>query len=48
MARTHHDLHGRALAGELLEEHPEYASPHSLEIDETVPPRPEEEIADSR
>ncbi|MBD8504931.1 hypothetical protein HT102_00320 [Hoyosella sp. G463] len=48
MATTRHDLHGHALADELLEEHPEYALPHSLEIDESVPPRPEEEIADSR
>ncbi|ROS74500.1 hypothetical protein [Cellulomonas sp. PhB143] len=28
-------------------EHPEYDEPHLLEDDETVPPRPEEEVADA-
>jgi hypothetical protein len=39
--------HGRELAEELLQEHPEFAQPPSLEDDESVPPRPEEAIADS-
>jgi len=35
-----------AAAQELLSEHPEFAEVHLLEGDETVPPRPEEQVAD--
>ncbi|MFF2622128.1 MBL fold metallo-hydrolase [Oerskovia jenensis] len=35
------------VARELLREHPEFDAVPALEIDETVPPRPEEEIADA-
>ncbi|MBD5787498.1 MBL fold metallo-hydrolase [Cellulosimicrobium terreum] len=36
-----------AVTAELLREHPEYVEVHLLEDDETVPPRPEEEVADT-
>lgn len=32
---------------EILARHPEYAEPALLEHDETVPPRPEEDVADA-
>ncbi|GII99094.1 hypothetical protein CLV28_1735 [Sediminihabitans luteus] len=36
-----------AVSDEILREHPEFAEPHMLEDDESVPPRPEEEVADA-
>lgn len=39
--------HRKEIAEELLRAHPEFEEPHLLEVDETVPPRPEEEIADA-
>ncbi|GGC57266.1 hypothetical protein IEU95_07565 [Hoyosella rhizosphaerae] len=41
-------LHGHELAEAILHEHPEFADVHILEVDETVPPRPEEDIADGK
>ena len=35
----------RTVAAQLLREHPEFAEVHLLEHDETVPPRPEEDVA---
>ncbi|MHA7133005.1 MBL fold metallo-hydrolase [Oerskovia turbata] len=35
------------VAGAILREHPEFDAPPALEMDETVPPRPEEEVADA-
>jgi L-ascorbate metabolism protein UlaG (beta-lactamase superfamily) len=36
-----------AVADAILREHPEYDEVPTLEVDETVPPRPEEEVADA-
>ncbi|WP_286217817.1 hypothetical protein [Paraoerskovia sediminicola] len=46
MARTPADPDGTS-PDDTLAQHPEYAEVHLLEEDETVPPRPEEEIADA-
>jgi hypothetical protein len=39
--------HAHEVAQQILREHPEFGAPHSLEDDESVPPRPEEAIADA-
>lgn len=39
--------HAHEVAEAILREHPEFAAPHSLEDDESVPPRPEEAVADA-
>jgi len=36
-----------AVAQELLREHPEFDQVPAIETDETVPPRPEEDVADA-
>ncbi|PJI85578.1 MBL fold metallo-hydrolase [Luteimicrobium subarcticum] len=45
--RPRPDLHADAVAASVLHDHPEYAEPVLLEDDETVPPRPEEAVADA-
>ncbi|WP_155990703.1 hypothetical protein [Paraoerskovia marina] len=39
--------HADSLGEQIVAQHPEYTEPVLLEEDETVPPRPEEDAADT-